>query len=235
MVVFSPKTLAFLRALKHHNEREWFKARKNEYEEHVRNPMLLLLEQLAKDFQRFAPDLVASPRVSLFRIYRDIRFSADKSPLKTQIGAYFPNQILMKKGAGLYLEIGPDGVWSGGGLYRATTSQLQFIRDHIACNHRKFKNIVESTKFKKTVGSLHGKKNSRIPRGFHNDHPAAPYLKFRQFLAGCAHPAEFAHTPQFYKSTITSFQAVTPLVRFLNESLLTHESDSLQETPRSYE
>ena len=158
MVVFSPKTLAFLRALKHHNEREWFKARKDEYEEHVRNPMLLLLEQLAKDFRSFAPELVSNPRVSLFRIYRDIRFSADKSPLKTQIGAYFPNRTLMKKGAGLYLEIGPDGAWGGGGLYRSTTSQLLFIRNHITCNHQKLKNIVESTKFKETVGSLHGKK-----------------------------------------------------------------------------
>ena len=93
---FTKKTLAFLRALKRNNNREWFRARKADYEEHVRDPMVALLGQLARDLPAFAPDLVSDPRVSLFRIYRDTRFSHDKRPLKTQIAAHFPSRKFPK-------------------------------------------------------------------------------------------------------------------------------------------
>jgi uncharacterized protein (TIGR02453 family) len=76
--VFSRKTLAFLRALKRNNNREWFTLRKPQYEQHVRGPMIRLLERLAADFPQFAPELISDPRVSLYRIYRDTRFSGDK-------------------------------------------------------------------------------------------------------------------------------------------------------------
>ena len=87
---FTTDTLKFLRALKRNNDREWFRSRKDEYERHVREPMLAVIEQLAKDFQRVAPELIASPKASLYRIYRDTRFSEDKTPLKTNAAAVFP-------------------------------------------------------------------------------------------------------------------------------------------------
>jgi uncharacterized protein (TIGR02453 family) len=88
--VFSRKTLAFLRALKRHNNRDWFRLRKPQYEQHVRQPMIDLLARLAIDLRGFAPELISDPRVSLFRIYRDTRFSEDKKPLKTNVAAHFP-------------------------------------------------------------------------------------------------------------------------------------------------
>src|SRR6478735_435328 len=107
---FTAKTLSFLRALKRNNEREWFRARKPEYERHVRGPMLALLEQLAPDLRSFAPELVCDPKVSLYRIYRDTRFSEDKSPLKTHIAAMFPWRGLAKhEGAGMYFHVALDG------------------------------------------------------------------------------------------------------------------------------
>jgi uncharacterized protein (DUF2461 family) len=87
---FDPRALSFLRALKRNNDREWFKARKEQYDELLRAPMLAIIEQLAIDFRSFAPDLVASPKVSMYRIYRDTRFAEDKSPLKTHVAAMFP-------------------------------------------------------------------------------------------------------------------------------------------------
>jgi len=99
---FTPRSLAFLRALKRHNDREWFRERKSEYEQHVRGPMLEVLARLADDFPSFAPEVISDPRVSLYRIYRDTRFSADKSPLKTHISAHFPTRGFAKgEGAGL--------------------------------------------------------------------------------------------------------------------------------------
>ena len=100
---FSPQALTFLRALKRNNNREWFAARKNEYERLVREPMLTLIDRLAADLPAFAPELVASPKASLYRIYRDTRFSEDKTPLKTNVAAIFPCRGLPKhQGAGLY-------------------------------------------------------------------------------------------------------------------------------------
>jgi uncharacterized protein (TIGR02453 family) len=170
---FSRKTLAFLRALKRNNDREWFKARKADYETHVRGPMIALLARLADDFRSFAPELVADPKVSLFRIYRDTRFSADKTPLKTNAAAHFPDRRLRKAGAGLYLEVAPKWVWIGGGIYMPETQELVAIRAHVDAQHSKLRRIVEARSFIAAVGDLHGEQLTRVPRGFPNDHPAA--------------------------------------------------------------
>lgn len=113
---FTAESLRFLRALKRHNDREWFRARRDRYERDVRAPMIAVIERLAVDFKRFAPEIIASPKASLYRIYRDTRFSDDKSPLNTQISASFRWRDLPKgEAAGLYLEINPGSVWMGGG------------------------------------------------------------------------------------------------------------------------
>src|SRR5436305_11929123 len=99
---FSRKTISFLRSLKRNNNREWFRARRDQYDAHVRGPMTAVVEQLAIDLQRFAPELIASPKQSLFRIYRDTRFSDNKKPLKTNAAAVFRWRGLPKpQGAGL--------------------------------------------------------------------------------------------------------------------------------------
>lgn len=218
---FSPKALAFLRALKRNNDREWFKARKEEYELLLRAPMVSLIERMAVDLRAFAPDLVADPKKSLYRIYRDTRFSEDKTPLKTHVAAVFPCRGLGKgNGAGLYLEVAPQWVWIGGGMYMTDTSQLQAVREHIAAHTRRLRAIVESATFRKTVGPLEGERLQRVPRGFPVDHEAAEYLKFRQFLAGCEFPATLATSPRFYREVVRVFREVAPLIAFLNEPLL---------------
>ena len=226
---FTRKTLAFLRALKRNNDREWFKARKVEYDTHVRGPMVEMLARLAADFPRFAPELISDPRVSLYRIYRDTRFSEDKSPLKTHVAAHFPSKGFARgEGAGLYFEVTPTWVWIGGGLYMPSTSDLQRIREHIATNHRRLHRIVTGPTFRRAVGTLEGERLTRVPRGYATDHPAAEYLKFRQFLAGRELKAEFATSARFYPQLLSTFRAIVPLVRFLNEPL----RDRQQGVPR---
>jgi uncharacterized protein (TIGR02453 family) len=218
---FTKKTLAFLRALKRNNDREWFRARKAEYEQHVRGPMVELLEQLASDFPAFAPDLVSDPRVSLYRIYRDTRFSDDKTPLKTHVAAHFPSRKFSKgQGAGLYLEIAPQWVWIGGGSYMPSPADLQRIRASIALHHRTLHRIVTSDAFTRTVGGLGGAQLSRVPRGYVKDHPAAGYLRHKQFVGGCELPAAFALSPKFYPELLKVFRAVSPLVEFFNHAML---------------
>jgi uncharacterized protein (TIGR02453 family) len=220
-VRFSPQALSFLRALKRNNKRDWFKARKDRYETLLRTPLVELIERLALDFRVFAPDLVASPKVSMYRIYNDTRFAPDKPPLKTHVAAVFPCRGLARhQGAGLYFEVSPQWVWVGGGLYAPDTPQLQAVREHIAGNHRRLRAIVESPGFRRTVGQLDGERLQRMPRGFPKDHAAGEYLMFRQFLAGREFPATFATSARFYPGVLQVFRQVAPLTRFLNEPLM---------------
>jgi len=231
---FSPRTLTFLRALKRNNDRDWFKARKEEYEANVRGPMVALIEQLSADAHRFAPDMVFSPRESLFRIYRDTRFSEDKSPLKTHIAASFPSRSLPKsRGAGLYIQVAPDGAWAGGGIYGPEKDELFQIREHLSGNHKRFRSIVESPRFKKQLGGLQGEQLQRVPRGFAADHPAADFLKFKQLYAGRDFTTAETIGPRFYASLVTLYTDLMPLITFLNEPLVANGRKTLAATHRS--
>jgi len=214
------ETLVFLRALKRNNRREWFQPRKEQFEADVRAPMLAVVEQLAGDMRSFAPEIVVDPKTAMYRIYRDTRFSDNKTPYKTHVAAVFPWRGLPKhEGAGLYFHVSPDEVWIGGGMYAPQTPQLHAVREHIAANAGRLRAIVESPGFRRQVGQLEGERLQRVPRGFPPDHRAAEYLKYRQFLAGRDLPPAFACSPKFYATIVAVFRQVAPLARFLNEPL----------------
>ena len=218
--MFTAKTLSFLRSLKRNNDRAWFHANREVYEAHVRAPMLTCIERLAGDFPTFAPEVACDPKISMFRPWRDTRFSEDKSPLKTHVAATFPYRALGRmNGAGLYFEVAPRWVWIGGGVYAPDTSQLQALREHIAAHHRRLDTIVSSAAFKR-LGGLQGDRLTRVPRGYPKEHPAAHYLQFKQFLGFREEEAAFATRADFYKQLVTTFKTLTPLVRFLNEPIL---------------
>jgi len=217
---FTDATLKFLRALKRNNRREWFNAHRDDYEAHVRTPMTAIIERLAIDFREIAPELVANPKTSMYRIYRDTRFSENKTPYKTHVAASFPPRGLPKhEGAGVYFHLSPEEVWIGGGMYAPQTPQLHAVREHIATHVRHLRSIVESPGFKRRIGTLEGEKLLRVPRGFARDHPAAEFLKYRQFLAGAEFPAALATSPRFYSTVLAVFREVVPLTRFLNAPL----------------
>jgi uncharacterized protein (TIGR02453 family) len=219
-MIFPAETLRFLRALKRNNRREWFNDHRDDYEAYVRQPMTAVVERLAVDLRAFAPELVAAPKLSIYRIYRDTRFSDDKKPYKTHVAAVFPTRGLPKhEGAGTYFHVSSDEVWIGGGMYSPQPPQLFAVREHIAGHVKQLRAIVESPNFRKHVGELGGDKLSRVPRGFARDHPAADYLKFKHFVAGAEFPAAFASSPAFYKTLLTVFRQVVPLARFLNAPL----------------
>jgi uncharacterized protein (TIGR02453 family) len=218
--MFTSKTVAFLRTLKKNNDRAWFHAHRAQYDQHCRGPMVAIVERLAGDFRGFAPELTADPKVSLFRPWRDTRFSENKAPLKTNIAAVFPNRTLGRmQGAALYFEVAPAYVWIGGGIYAPDSSQLHAIREHISGNQRRFEALIQSSRFKK-LGGLKGDTISRVPRGWPREHPAAEYLVHKQFLGYREEPAAFAARPDFYRQLVATFTTLAPLVSFLNEPLL---------------
>ena len=215
------RSLAFLRALKRNNRRDWFQPRKEQFDADVREPMLAIVERLADDLRSIAPEIVVDPKTAMYRIYRDTRFSENKTPYKTHVAAVFPWRGLAKhEGAGLYFHVSPDEVWMGGGMYSPQTAQLHAVREHIAGNVRRLRTIVESPGFRRHVGELEGERLQRVPHGFPKDHAAAEYLKYRQFLAGRELPSAFACNPTFYSTLVTVFRQVAPLARFLNEPLV---------------
>src|SRR5262245_8222522 len=132
---FSPKALHFLSSLKRHNNREWFQKNKPVYEEEIRLPLERLIDALAVEFERFAPDMQASRKASLYRIYRDTRFSKDKTPYKTHVAGVFPAKGLERHGgAAFYFHFNPTELLIGGGLYMPLPDDLMALRQHIAAN-----------------------------------------------------------------------------------------------------
>jgi uncharacterized protein (TIGR02453 family) len=217
---FSPGAVRFLGALKRHNDREWFRGHRAQFDELIDAPMNAIIERLALDFRQFLPDVIASPRVSRYRIYRDTRFTDNKAPLKTHIAAVFPSRLLPRhEGPGLYFEIAAGWVYAGGGLYMPQPQTLHLLREHIASRHRDLARIVEAPAFKRMFGALEGDRLSRMPRGFPADHPAGEYLKLRQVIVGREWPASFASSPRFYAELVRTFRALAPLIKFLNAPL----------------
>jgi uncharacterized protein (TIGR02453 family) len=218
--MFTAKTLSFLRSLHRHNDREWFHARRAQYELHVRAPMVAVIERLADDLRHVGPEFAADVKTSLFRPFRDTRFSENKAPLKTHVAARFPHRVLGRgNGAGLYFEVAPGWVWIGGGIWAPEAPQLEAIREHVATHHHELTRLLAAPAMRK-LGGLKGDRLTRVPRGYAKDHPAAALLVYRQFMGIREEAGEFATRRDFYRQLLETFTALVPLCRFLNEPLL---------------
>ena len=217
---FPPETLRFLRQLKRNNNREWFLAHKEIYELKVKAPMIELVLALGQAMQQFAPELIVNPKRAIYRIYRDIRFSADKSPYKTHVAAIFvPRGIPKKTGACLYFHIEPAEIVIAGGVYMPDPAALRALRRHIAANWENLLAITNQRNFRKLFGGLQGERLVRPPSGFAADHPAIDVLRQKQFYVARTEPAELAEGPRLVPRLLTLFSAMIPIVRFLNVPL----------------
>jgi uncharacterized protein (TIGR02453 family) len=218
---FPKEGIDFLRKLKKNNNREWFTKHKQEYEEDVKFPMQCLIESLKPHFADFAPLFDVNPKRAMFRIYRDTRFSKDKTPYKTHVSAHFELKTKPKlfDGAGYYVHIAPGEVFLGGGIYMPANDQLKKIRKAIADHSKEFLSIVNNSQFKKLFGTMQGNRLTRIPQGFTPDHPLAEYLKLKQFFVGVEWKEELCYKKNFIKKSTEAFKASTPLIDFLNEAM----------------
>jgi uncharacterized protein (TIGR02453 family) len=126
----------------------------------------------------------------------------------------------------LYVEVAPQWVWIGGGIYMPSSTELNAIRAAIAADHRRFRRVVTAPAFRRAVGELSGEQLTRVPRGYLKDHPAAEYLRHRQFIGGREYPADFAISPRFYSELLAVFRGIAPLVGFLNGAIVRHTNDT---------
>ncbi len=217
---FPPETLPFLRDLKANNNRDWFQPRKPLYEEKVKAPMVELVLALGEELRDFGTELVTAPDKAIYRIYRDVRFSKDKSPYKTHVAAVFSARGLDKHaGAGLYFHVSPDELLVGGGIYRPGSRELLAIRQRIATDHEALRAICKDRTFRRFFGQITGERLKRIPKGFAPDHPAADLLVYKQFLAAGQLDPAITETPKLFQELVKRFRAIEPLIVFLNSAL----------------
>jgi len=218
---FPPQAISFLRGLKRNNRREWFQARKHVYDGSVKQPMVALISALFENMMDFAPDYVGEPERTIYRIYRDTRFSSDKTPYKTHIAASFARRGLEKhSSAGFYFSVSATEVEVGAGVYMPGPAELLAIRGHLARKHRKFRGLTDAPALRRLMGAVQGEQLTRTPRGFAADHPAQGLLRLKQFLLYRVLDGSLAATPRLAPELLKRFRAMTPFVNFLNEPLL---------------
>ena len=224
-MLFSTATLTFLRGLKRHNDRTWFEAHRPEYEAVVQQPMRHLIEEMDVRLARLAPEIVGDPKRSMFRIYRDIRFSADKSPYKTQASCWFYHRDGSRAvgreaaggGAGFYFQIAPGDSFLGGGMWMPAREALGALREAIAEDSKRFTKIATDRRVVRRFGGLSEETVlRRVPRGFAPDHPAARWLKFQSFVMGRALTDAQAVSARLPALLEADFRLMLPLVRWIN-------------------
>lgn len=217
---FSKQALAFLGDLKKHNDREWFTPRKAVYEEQLRLPMIELVRAIHGEMLSFAPQYVGEPAKCVFRVYRDTRFSKDKTPYKTHIAASFSHNALEKRGAGYYLGVSPESVDIAGGLYAPEPDVLLAVRTRIADDPAAFRKTFDTPKIKKIVGKPRGESAVRPPKGFAADHPAIDLIKRKQHVFFEHLDSAIATTPKLFGEVLKRFEAMTPMIRFFDQALI---------------
>lgn len=222
---FPPDALKFFRDLKKNNNREWFQPRKEAFETKVKVPMIALVEAVNIELGKFAPAYITDPKKAVYRIYRDLRFSADKSPYKTHIAAAFSRKDAGAKegagghgtSAGYFFSIGVDGVGIAGGVYEPSLEQMYAVRAWLAGNHLEFRKLCRPAE--KLMGEMHGESLTRMPKGFPCEHPAGDLLKRKRWVYWTTLDGKVATTPKILPELIKHFKAMLPMMEALSVPL----------------
>lgn len=225
---FGPGALKFLRGLTRHNDREWFERHRAAYESEVRDPLRALVEEIDVRLARIAPELTGDPRRSIFRIHRDVRFSKDKSPYKTNAACQFYHQDAGRgagqdaegAGAGLYFQIADGECFVAGGMWMPARPALEKIREAVADDPASLDRIVRAPTFRRRFGALSEEAMlSRLPRGYADGHPAERWLRYKSFTASRVLTEREVTSPRLAAMIERDFGALVPLVRWLNGAI----------------
>lgn len=227
---FRPGAFTFLRGLRKNNRRDWFELHRETYEREVLTPMKALVEELDVRFAALAPEFVGDPKRSLFRIYRDVRFSKDKSPYKAHAALWIYHRAPgrgvggeVEGGAGFYLHVEPGASLVAGGLWMPPSPSLAKIRERFDEDLAGWEAAVGSPAFRRRFVRLDDEDDGvllkRLPRGYAEGHPAEKWLRFKSFTAGRAYSDEEILSPKLVDRAMSDFAVMVPMVRWLNLAL----------------
>jgi uncharacterized protein (TIGR02453 family) len=213
---FSSNFNRFFKDLAANNNKEWFDANRDRYEEFVKEPFAAFVADMIKRVQKVDPKVRIEPKEAIFRINRDIRFSKDKTPYKLNSSAIISPAGRKDHGIpGIYFELGPERVAIYGGAYQPEKEQLIEIRERIAAQPKKFKTLYEDKTFKKLFKGIQGEVNKVIPAEFKEAAKKEPLIANKQFYRGAHLPAKTVMDPKLAELMLTHYMAMRPLNDFL--------------------
>lgn len=215
---FSRELFQFLVELKFNNDRAWFTANKERYEQHVKEPVLAFITDIQKPLKKVLPFVVADPRPvggSMFRIYRDTRFAKDKTPYKTHVGIHFRHHVSTEDvhGPGIYIHLEPGKCFVGGGIWHPEAESLKRIRTAIATKPSMWKQVTSKLE-------ISGDSLTRVPKGFAKDHPLVEDLKRIDFITERPVSDRDVTSRRFMDLVLSSCADTKPLMTFLSKAVL---------------
>jgi uncharacterized protein (TIGR02453 family) len=221
--MLQPSTLKFLKDLAKNNNREWFEANRKKYEA-ARQDFIGLADEIIKGFCKKDKDFEQlEGKKCLFRINRDIRFSKDKSPYKTNFGASFERGGRISPWAGYYLHVQPgNNSFVAGGVWQPEADRMKKIRQEIDYSWEAFKKIITNKKFVTTFGDLEKTKEtslSREPKGYEKDNPAIDYIKLKSWVVSAPITDAEIMDKAGLKKILAGFETMQPMIEFLNQAL----------------
>jgi uncharacterized protein (TIGR02453 family) len=212
---FRPEAFQFLRDLKEHNDRAWFKPRKSTFDDELAWPLRCLVAQLGRDLPARGVPLTGDPDRAIFRIYRDTRFSKDKDPYKSHVGAYLTRSGDRKEDGGLYVQFGADDTFIGAGFWNPDPTLVRRWRDRLAAAPAEFMDVVSSLEGAGLTMRMQDPLK-RLPRGYEtlSDNPAAEYLKAKGIFATRKFDERAAGAPALSDTIVDTAVAVLPLLEW---------------------
>lgn len=214
--VIKKSTFQFLKKIAKNNNREWFHKNKDLYKD-ANDDMKVFLASLETEMNKI--DMI--DKTKLFRIYRDVRFSKDKTPYNSHFSMSFSRATSERRG-GYYLKVTPGGTRIACGFWNPEPKDLKLIRNHIAADDKSLRKILNAKKFKDCFGPLEGAQVKTSPKGFDKDHPAIDLLRYKQLIVTRAVPDKDICTEKFMKEIITTYKTVRPFFDYMSE-ILTHD------------
>jgi len=213
------EVLNFLSELKENNTKEWFDINRDRYQE-CRKKLLFLTGLLIQEVGKFDAEIgIQDPKDCVFRIFRDVRFSNDKTPYKTNMGTFIAKGGRKSISAGYYLHIQPGASFVGGGSYSPPADALKAFRTEIFDQSEEFKKLIYAESFRKVYPDLYDDKLKTAPKGFPKDFPDIDLLKYKSYVVtSTISDAEVANDA-FVEKIISSMKELYPVNRFLNSAL----------------
>ncbi|MBN2636139.1 MAG: DUF2461 domain-containing protein [Prolixibacteraceae bacterium] len=213
------KVLEFLEALNKNNNREWFHDNKNWYDE-SREKFLFVTDVMINEIRKFDPEIPAmSPKDCMFRIFRDVRFSNDKRPYKTNFGSYISKGGRKGIYAGYYFHISPDENFVGGGIYMPSAEPLKAVRSYIANNASELLEIINQPVFKKMYPEMYDDKLKSAPKGFPKDHEYIELLRYKSFIFSNSLSHKEVVGAKYIEKMVAAFCLLQPFNQYLNEAV----------------
>ncbi len=220
---FSPAFFKFFSELAHNNDRAWFEENKPRYKSDVLEPLRDFVEAMGPGLHKVSKHFIADPRAnggSIFRIYRDVRFSHDKRPYKEHAACQFRHRLGRDAHSPtFYVHLAPGNVFFGGGIWMPQPDTLLTIREAIRDKPKAWDKVLEDKRFGEAFGGVSGDGLTRPPRGFSADDPHIEDIKRKSYFAMCGSSQRAAQSKTFVDEVEEAFAASTPMMAFLAKAL----------------